>query len=72
MDTFELNDEQLEQVTGGSKNIFSIQDAGNGLLQANIAIAPTANISVLNFGDLSQSGASIYQANSSKQSASNK
>jgi len=72
MNTFELNDEHLEQVTGGSFNFASFQNAGNGALQANLAIAPTANISVLNFGDLSQSGATIYQANSSKQSASNK
>ena len=72
MDTFELNDEQLEQVTGGSFNFGSFQNAGNGALQLNLAVAPTANISVLNFGDLSQSGATIYQANSSKQSASNK
>ena len=72
MDTFELNDEQLEQVTGGSFNFGSIQNAGNGALQLNLAAAPTANISGINFGDLCQKGATVYQANGSEQSASNK
>ena len=71
MNTFELNDEQLEQVTGGSFNFASWQNAGNGLTQVNLAVAPTANISVLNFGKLDQVGATIYQGNSSKQTASN-
>ena len=71
MNAYELNDEQLEQVTGGSKNFFSDQFAGNGLTQLNLAVAPTVNISVFNHGDLSQSGATIYQGNSSSQTASN-
>jgi hypothetical protein len=71
MDTFELNDEQLEQVTGGSRNIFGYQNAGNGLLQLNLAEAPTANISGINFGGLEQSGAVILQGNSSEQTAKN-
>jgi hypothetical protein len=71
MNTFELNDEQLEQVTGGSFNFGSIQNAGNGALQLNLASAPTANISGINFGKLEQNGAVILQGNSSKQSASN-
>jgi hypothetical protein len=60
MDTFELSDEQLEQVTGGS---------GNGVLQLNPAVAPTANISVFNHGDLTQSDATVLQGNSGSQTA---
>jgi bacteriocin-like protein len=67
----ELTDEQLEQVTGGSENVFSFQNAGNELLQLNLASAPTANVSGINFGDLSQSGATVWQGNSSTQTASN-
>jgi hypothetical protein len=72
MNTFELNDEQLEQVTGGSFNFGSIQNAGNGLTQLNLASAPTANISGINFGGLEQYGAVILQGNSSEQTATNK
>jgi hypothetical protein len=71
INAFELNDEQLDEVTGGSRNIFGWQNAGNGLTQLNLADAPTANISGINFGGLSQSGAIIVQGNSSEQTAKN-
>ncbi len=71
INAFELSDEQLDIVTGGSFNFASIQNAGNGLTQLNLAVAPTANVSVFNFGNLEQEGASISQANKSKQEASN-
>jgi hypothetical protein len=54
MDTFELNDEQLEQVTGGAFNFGSFQNAGNGASQLNLASAPTTNISGINFGKFNQ------------------
>jgi hypothetical protein len=65
--TFELNDEQLEAVTGGGYDIFSPQNLGLGNLQFNIASAPTSNFSGFNFGDLEQYGASISQKNESEQ-----
>ena len=71
IDALELSDEQLDTVTGGSLNFASIQNAGNGLTQLNLAAAPTANISGINFGHLSQNGATVLQGNSSKQEASN-
>ena len=71
IDACELSDEQLDAVTGGSKNIFSNQFAGNGLTQLNLAEAPTVNFSGINFGHLSQSGATVLQGNSSKQEAEN-
>ncbi len=71
INAFELSDEQLETVTGGSFNFASIQNAGNGLTQLNLADGTTFNISGINFGKLEQSGATIAQGNSSKQQASN-
>src|SRR6266436_5423147 len=63
MNARELSDEQLEAVTGGSTNLFSNEFAGNGLLQLNLAVDPTVNVSVFNFGDLSQTGATTTQSN---------
>ena len=71
INAFELSDEQLDTITGGSLNFASIQNAGNGLTQLNLAVAPTANISGINFGKLEQSGATVWQGNASKQEASN-
>jgi len=76
IDAFELSDKQLEAVTGGSHghrshNFGSFQNAGNNSVQLNIAIAPTINISLFNSGTLTQSGATIFQGNSSTQNASN-
>ena len=71
INAFELSDEQLDTVTGGSFNFGSIQNAGNGLTQLNLAEAPTLNFSGINFGHLSQSGATVLQGNSSKQEAEN-
>ena len=81
IDACELSDEQLEMVTGGSHghswhghgshNFGSFQNAGNNSVQLNIAIAPTINISLFNSGTLTQSGATIFQGNSSTQNASN-
>ncbi len=68
----ELSDEQLETVAGGSFNLGSLENAGNGALQLNLASAPTANISLINGGNLSQEGASISQSNCSSQTAKNK
>ncbi len=72
MNARELSDEQLEAVTGGSTNLFSNEFAGNGLLQLNLAVDPTVNVSVFNFGDLSQTGATTTQSNGSTQKAGNK
>jgi hypothetical protein len=71
IDAYELSDEQLDAVTGGSFNFGGFQNAGNGALQLNLAVAPTVNVSVLNFGDLNQSGATIWQGNESEQTAKN-
>ena len=71
INAFELSDEQLDTVTGGSLNFASLQNAGNGLLQLNLAAAPTANISGINFGKLEQEGATVWQGNASKQEAGN-
>ena len=71
INAYELSDEQLDTVTGGSTNFLGFQNAGNGALQLNLAVAPTVNVSVLNFGNLEQSGATVWQGNASKQEASN-
>ncbi len=72
INAFELTDEQLETVAGGSVNIGSIENAGNGLVQLNLAAAPTFNFSGINLGNAEQEGASISQSNQSSQKASNK
>jgi hypothetical protein len=62
MNTFELNDEQLEMVSGGS--------AGNSNYQINEALAPTVNGAVF-AKNVSQSGSEVDQTNKSSQQAVN-
>ena len=68
INAFELSDEQLETVTGGSEEFFA-QQATNGNLQLNLAAAPTENVSAFNFGKLDQNGAKITQTSTSSQQA---
>jgi hypothetical protein len=62
MNTFELNDEQLEMVSGGS--------AGNLNEQGNVAYTPTLN-GVAFAKNVSQSGSEVDQTNKSSQQAVN-
>ena len=60
MNLFELTDEQLEKVVGGT--------AANYADQANYAFAPTDN--VIAFGKrVIQTGSTVYQSNAALQSA---
>ena len=73
MSEFELTDEQLEAVTGGTDttNLLSELQAGNTSTLLNIAEAPVTNISGFNLGGLSQTGSAIAQSISNNQKATN-
>ena len=71
--TFELSDEQLEAVTGGTNttDLLSQLQAGNTSTLLNIAEAPVTNISGFNLGGLSQKGSAIGQSINNTQTATN-